>query len=287
MKAHRNKILSLFLAVLLSWSCQEVIDLELNEADPKIVIEGEIVNKNTIHRIRISESLNYYDTGRMNPVSDAEIRLLDENNNVISGFIYNPQDSNYQTYDSLRLEIGAEYKIQIEINDELLEAKGKLLENATLDSIYYLSDKEMQALGQPVFGEGYFLFVDGRLNNEGVEYFKLDVIVNDTLRNSRGALSNSILTSEFFGKEFQALPVPGSFEEADTVDLELYTLNEDVYQYYVEFINLLFNDGGVFSPPPVNPDSNIKNITNPENEPLGFIQFSSVQRRSLVIKKRD
>lgn len=287
MKAHRNKILGLFLAVLLSWSCQEVIDLELNEADPKIVIEGEIVNKNTIHRIRISESLNYYDTGRMNPVSDAEIRLLDENNNVISGFIYNPQDSNYQTYDSLRLEIGAEYKIQIEINDELLEAKGKLLENATLDSIYYLSDKEMQALGQPVFGEGYFLFVDGRLNNEGVEYFKLDVIVNDTLRNSRGALSNSILTSEFFGKEFQALPVPGSFEEADTVDLELYTLNEDVYQYYVEFINLLFNDGGVFSPPPVNPDSNIKNITNPENEPLGFIQFSSVQRRSLVIKKRD
>ncbi|RUA33659.1 MAG: DUF4249 domain-containing protein [Bacteroidetes bacterium] len=287
MKAHRNKILSLFLAVLLSWSCQEVIDLELNEADPRIVIEGEIVNKNTIHRIRISESLNYYDTGRMNPVSDAEIRLLDENNNVISGFIYNPQDSNYQTYDSLRLEIGAEYKIQIEINDELLEAKGKLLENATLDSIYYLSDKEMQALGQPVFGEGYFLFVDGRLNNEGVEYFKLDVIVNDTLRNSRGALSNSILTSEFFGKEFQALPVPGSFEEADTVDLELYTLNEDVYQYYVEFINLLFNDGGVFSPPPVNPDSNIKNITNPENEPLGFIQFSSVQRRSLVIKKRD
>lgn len=287
MKTNKNKILSLFLAVLLSWSCQEVIDLELNQADQKIVIEGEIVNNNAIQRIRVSESLNYYDTGRMKPVSDAEIRLLDENNNVISGFIYNPQDSNYQSYDSLRLEIGPEYKIQIEINDELLEAKGRILENATLDSIYYLSDKEMQALGQPVFGEGYFLFVNGRLNNEGIEYFKLDVTVNDTLRNSRGALSNSILTSEFFGKEFQALPVPGSFEEADTVDLELYTLNEDVYQYYVEFINLLFNDGGVFSPPPVNPDSNIKNITNPENKPLGFVQFSSVQRRSLVINKRD
>lgn len=62
-------------------------------------------------------------------------------------------------------------------------------------------------------------------------------------------------------------------------------MNEDVYQYYVEFINLLFNDGGVFSPPPVNPDSNIKNITNPENKPLGFIQFSSLQRKRLVIEK--
>lgn len=287
MKANKNKILSLFFAVLLSWSCQEIIDLELNEGDPKIVIEGKIVNDNAIQKIRVSESLNYYDTGRMSPVLNADISLLDENDNLISSFIYNPQDSSYQTYDSLSLDIGSEYKIQIAINNELLEAKGRILENPTLDSIYYLSDKEMEALGQPVFGEGYFLFVNGRLNNEGVEYFKLDVTVNDTLRNSRGALSNSVLTSEFFGKEFRALPVPGSFEEEDTVDLELYTLNEDVYQYYVEFINLLFNDGGVFSPPPVNPDSNIKNITNPENKPLGFIQFSSVQRRSLIIKKRD
>jgi hypothetical protein len=131
------------------------------------------------------------------------------------------------------------------------------------------------------------MFVNGRLNNEGVEYFKLDVTVNDTLRSSRGALSNSILTSEFFGKEFRALPIPGSFKEKDSVDLELYTLNEDVYQYYVEFINLLFNDGGVFSPPPVNPTTNIENITNPENQPLGFIQFSSVQKRRLIINSRD
>jgi len=156
-----------------------------------------------------------------------------------------------------------------------------------LDSIYYLSEEELQNLGQQVIGEGYFMFVNGRLNNEGIEYFKLDITVNDTLRNSRGALSNSVLTSEFFGKEFRALPVPGTFKEKDTVDLQLYTLNEDVYQYYIEFINLLFNDGGVFSPPPVNPTTNIKNLTNSENPPLGFIQFSSIQRRSLIIEEGD
>jgi hypothetical protein len=131
------------------------------------------------------------------------------------------------------------------------------------------------------------MFVNGRLNNQGTEYFKLDVTVNDTLRNSRGDFSNSVLSSEFFGKEFVALPVPGIFDAEDSVGLELYTLNEDMYQYYVEFINLLFNDGGVFSPPPVNPTSNIRNLTNPENKPLGYVQFSSVQRRSVVIKERQ
>jgi hypothetical protein len=287
MVANKNKILSLVLLILVSWGCQEIIDLDLDQSEPRLVIEGKITDKNAVQRIKVSQSLNYYDTAAMTPVSNAEINLLDANNNIIKEFIYNQQDSQYQTFDSVTLDVGAEYKLQILVNDELLEAKGKILENPTLDSIYYLSDQELQDLNQPVFGEGYFMFVSGKLNNSGIEYFKLDVTVNDTLRNSRSNLSNSILTSEFFGNEFVALPIPGTFEVEDTVRLELYTLNEDVYQYYVEFINLLFNDGGVFSPPPVNPDTNIKNITNPENLPLGFIQFSSVQQRSIIIEERE
>jgi hypothetical protein len=287
MKANTYKIMSLFLAVLLSWSCQEIIDLDLEQSEPKLVVEGKLTNERIIQKIKISESINYYDTTALAPFKDALVSLLDKDGNFIVNLPYNPEDSTYQSNTPFGLDIGQNYILQIEAKSEILEAKGKVLENATLDSLYYLSAEELQALGQPVFGEGYFMFVNGNLNNEGIEYFKLDVSVNDTLRNSRGDFSNSILTSEFFGKEFQALPVPGSFEEGDTVSLELYTLNEDVYQYYVEFINLLFNDGGVFSPPPVNPTTNIKNVTKPENEPLGYIQFSSIQRRSIIIKKED
>jgi hypothetical protein len=287
MKANTYKIMSLFLAVLLSWSCQEIIDLDLEQSEPKLVVEGKLTNERIIQKIKISESINYYDTTALAPFKDALVSLLDKDGNFIVNLPYNPEDSTYQSNTPFGLDIGQNYILQIEAKSEILEAKGKVLENATLDSIYYLSAEELQALGQPVFGEGYFMFVNGNLNNEGIEYFKLDVSVNDTLRNSRGDFSNSILTSEFFGKEFQALPVPGSFEEGDTVSLELYTLNEDLYQYYVEFINLLFNDGGVFSPPPVNPTTNIKNVTKPENEPLGYIQFSSIQRKSIIIEKED
>lgn len=287
MRANRNKILSVLFAVLLNWSCQNIIDLDLEQSDTRLVIEGEILDKNTIKRIRVSQSLNYYDTGRMSPFTDADISLLDENDHLISSFFYNTQDSIYQTPDSLTLDVGSTYKIQIEANEELLEATGKILENPTVDSIYYLSDQELMELGQPVFEEGYFLFVNGKLNNEGVEYFKLDISVNDTLQNSRDDFSNSILSSELFGKEFQGLPIPGSFEEKDEIFLEFYAIEEDVYQYYLEFTNLLFNDGGVFSAPPVNPSTNINNLTNPENKPLGFIQFSSVQTRSIMIKKGD
>jgi len=287
MSAHKNKILSLLLAILLSWGCQEIVDIDLTQSDPKLVIEGRLVNERSFQKIKISESLNFYDTAGFSPFSEAEVNLLDENSNIMQSFTYSAEDSSYKSNTPIELTVGKDYTLQIEAKGEILQATGKILESATLDSLYYLSAKELKSIGQAVFGEGYFMFVNGELNNEGIEYFKLDVTVNDTLRNSRGDFSNSVLTSEFFGNEFRALPVPGSFEEEDSVGLELYTLNEDVYQYYVEFINLLFNDGGVFSPPPVNPTSNIKNITNPENKPLGFIQFSSIQRRSIIIEKKE
>jgi len=286
MRASRKKIVSLMFAVLISWGCQEIIDIDIPQTDPKLVIEGRLINELSVQKIKISESLNYYDTTDLKPLDDATVSLLDANSVLIEDFTYNPEDSFYLSNNPIELLEGNDYKVQIEVNGELLEASGSILENATLDSLYYFSAEELENLGQAAFGDGYFLFADGRLNNEGVEYFKLDVTINDTLQNSRGDFSNSVLSTELFGKQFQSLPIPGAFEEEDSVMLELYTLNEDMYQYYVEFINLLFNDGGVFSPPPVNPTTNIKNLSNPENQPLGFIQFSAVQRKSIVIEKR-
>jgi len=239
MKKNRLKIVSLLITVLLSWSCQEIIDVDLTQSEKKLVIEGKLLDETSFQRIKISETLNFYDTGNLEPYKDAEVSLLDSKNNLMVNFVYNNEDSSYITSTQVALSMGEEYKLQIEAKGELLEATGVILQNATLDSLYYLSNEELQAIDQPSFGEGYFMFVNGKLNNEGIE-----------------------------------------------VGLELYTLNEDMYQYYVEFINLLFNDGGVFSPPPVNPTTNIKNLTNPENLPLGFIQFSSVQRRGIVIKER-
>ncbi len=287
MKEDRNKILSLTLAILVSWSCVEIIDIDIPQTDSKLVIEGRLLNESSIQVIKISESLNYYETRGLAPYEDAEVNLMDQQYNVIQSFIYSPEDSLYSSASPIQLAVGQGYVLQIEARGETLEAKGRVLKNATLDSIYYLSTEELESMGQPVLEDGYFLFVNGKLNNEGIEYFKMDVTVNGYFRNGRNDFTKSILTSEFIGKEFQALPIPGPFEEGDAVVLELYSLNEDVYQYFDEFRNLFMNGGGVFSSPPVNPTTNIKNLTNPKNEPLGYIQFSSVKRRNIVIEKRD
>ncbi|GAA5025808.1 hypothetical protein GCM10011506_10750 [Marivirga lumbricoides] len=267
-----------------SLACQELIELDLAQSESRVVVEGIFTDADGPHRIKISKTINYYDTGKTPPVTDAAVQLLDSAENLLSTFTYNAEDSTYLSPEGLKGEVSKTYIVQIEVDGDIYRAKGTILRNATLDSLYYLSEKQLEMLGQPVFGEGYFLFANGNLNRPGVQYFKLQLKVNDTLKNSRSDLANSILSSEFFGSEFRGLPIPGSYKKDDTVSLRLFSLDEAVYDYYTEFINLLFNDGGVFSPPPVNATSNISNITTPENFPLGYIQFSSVLEQEVIIK---
>ncbi len=272
--------------IISSLACQELIDLDLEQNEPKVVIEGLFTDRSGPHKIKVSRTINYYDTGKIPPLN-ADVKLLDSAENLIEQFFYNPEDSTYQSSESLKGKIGKSYILSVETSDDKYLAKGRILPNATLDSIYYLSEEFLEQIGQPVFGEGYFLFANGRIKSGDHQFFRLQLTVNDTLKDSRGDISNSILSSEFFGSEFVGLPIPGSYEKNDTVKMELYSLNEDVYQYYIEFINLLFNDGGVFSPPPVNPSNNIENVTNPANFALGFVQFSSVIEENIIIEDND
>jgi hypothetical protein len=274
-------------AILSAFACQDIITLDLNEQQTRVVIEGLISDRVGSQSVRVSESLNYYDTIATPPIKDAEVSLLTKDGQLIEAFSYSMTDSAYVPSPQFVGEIGREYILQVIAKGETYQAAGQIIRNANLDSIYYFSKEQLELIGQNVFEGDYFLFVDGSLNSEMVEYFRLTVTVNDTLRNSRGDIANSVLSSEFFGSEFQFLPVPGDFVAQDSIHLELYSLNEDIFQYYQEFTNLLFNDGGVFSPPPVNPTTNIINLTVQENYALGFVQFSSIIEKDLYLDEEE
>jgi hypothetical protein len=62
----------------------------------------------------------------------------------------------------------------------------------------------------------------------------------------------------------------------------LYRLNKDVFDYLSQLVNLLFNDGGLFSPPPQNPKSNIR-VVKGDSQVLGFFAVSPVLSRTVII----
>jgi hypothetical protein len=110
------------------------------------------------------------------------------------------------------------------------------------------------------------------------------VIENDTLKNQR---EDYLLFDDTFGLTFfeQGLELGYAFQEKDVVRLELFRLNKDAYDYLNQLVNLLFNDGGLFSPPPQNPESNIR-VVKGNSEVLGYFLVSPLFTRTIVIQAK-
>lgn len=265
--------LPFFAALFLLASCQEVVELELPPEAPRLVVEAELNDTPGPHRVRLSLTADYFSDGPLPPVTDALVIISD-----LSG----QQDTLEQVAEGLYVTqnlqgiIGHTYTLTIQWNGNLYQSTGTLLEEAVIDSLAY-----RYFPANPIFEEGYYIFFFGRVPPGRTNYFRFKVYENDSLYNDRSDLL--IQDDEFLPDTLENIRFGYPFDPGDTVKIEMYTLNQDMYQYYQELLTLLYNDGGLFSPPPQNPTSNITNLTNPEEPPLGFFQVASLTSGTIVI----
>lgn len=276
MKSYKHII---YIALLFSLAaCQEVVKVDLKQAESRLVVEGYITDQPQQNYIKLSQSISYYGDEKAPLVKDAQINLLDENDQLITPFSF--QDSVYKPDNSsFAAKMGKPYKVQIKYKGDEYEATGSAEKNVQLDSITYVY--KQKTLFED---EGYYVKVSGIVPKQNKHYFRWMVYKNDSLFNDPG--DYFIFDTQYLQENVQGFQLPFTFKKGDTVRLESYSLNRDMYDFYNEFVNLLFNDGGVFSGPPVNPTSNVKNLNDPENIALGFVQFSSVEKTSVIIEDK-
>lgn len=272
-----SRSIVLLLLVFMSFSCRELTELDLPEQEPRLVIEGELTDGAGPHTVRLTLTQDYFSQAPPPVVEDAQVFISDdEGNREQLQYLGNGY---YQTQ-SLEGILGHTYMLQVEWQGQTYAASGTLLPKASVDS---LSVAYYDAI-PPVLDAGYYLTFYGRIPPEAADYYRVKVYENDSLYNDRTDLL--VPDSRFVPDRIvEQLAYP--FEVGDTVRLELYSLNADMYDYYVELRSLLFNDGGLFSPPPRNPTSNIVNITNPEQPPLGFFQVASFDTGEVIIVETE
>ena len=99
-----------------------------------------------------------------------------------------------------------------------------------------------------------------------------------------GTPKTALKLDDTFGLQVfeKGLELGYAFQKNDRVRMELYRLNKDAFVYLSQLVNLLFSDGGLFSPPPQNPTSNIR-VINGKGEVLGYFVVSPVLTRTVVI----
>ena len=267
---------------MLAFSCQEEVELPLRSADSQFpVIEAIWSDRPFYNEVKVTLAQSYFDSTEMDVVGSAQVYILNSGNKEVIPFSYDHQTSSYRPNSPGKIaQIGETYQLFVKWEGNEYTAEGVMLEPPIVDSVTYNFEKE-----RLFRDEGYYIKVFGRIPFEEDNYYRIRVIENDTLKNDR---DDYLLFDDTFGLTVfeKGLELDYDFEVGDKVRLELYRLNKQPYDYLVQLVNLLYNDGGLFSPPPQNPDTNIKVIEGSQDV-LGYFSVTPILTASVDIEPED
>lgn len=276
------KKIGVILALLFFWSCQEEVNLPLATLDEVVpVIESTWTDIPFYNEVKITLAENYFDSSDATVISNALVRILIEGTTIYIPFYFNEETQSYKPVRESSIAVAGEsYELQVFWEGNSYTASGFMLEAPTVDSLSYSFQEE-----RLFRDEGYYIKVYGEIPFDEDNYYRIKVIENDTLKNDR---SDYLLFDDTFGLQFfeEGLELNYSFDEGDKVRMELFRMNKEAYDYFSQLVGLLFNDGGLFSPPPQNPETNFT-VVSGEGNVLGYFLVSPVLTETVFIKKED
>jgi hypothetical protein len=260
----------LFLAPLFVFpGCQKVINVDLNEAAPRIVIEGVINDRRGPYTVIISKSGSYFNQPVLPPVSGAKVTINDNFGNADT-----LKEENPGIYITSRTKgiPGRTYSIRVLSENVEYEGVSTMNSHVNIDSLKLVkSDVQRFDFGgnnpNDIHLEIHCYFRDPDEKN----YYRIKVFRNDSINTQSYRLYDDQYTN---GQETE-LRVSNA-EAGSKYRIELLSLDKQTYGYYRTLDDLLFINP-FFGSTPANPESNLSNGA------LGYFGAVAVSSKTIVI----
>lgn len=264
-----NRFIYLACLFFLFSSCEKVIDVDLNEVNPAIVIEGDLCFSEELVKVMISKTGSYFGGDSLQKVGGATVYLEDQ--------VLNKRTSIEETAQGVYMKNGVVthpghvYTLFVELEDITYSASSALSPAVPIDSLSYEDYK-----GAAFFEKGYRLFLYFSDPPEKKNYYRIKLYNNGLLLNG---VNDLIVFDDrgIAGKAIQVRLRGQIFEEGDTARVEFLSLDEDVYEYFASLRAL--NNINPGSPAPANPPSNFSNGA------LGYFSAWSHDSKTIIIGK--
>jgi hypothetical protein len=259
-----------FLLVLLSFSCEEVIQVDLEESEPRLVIEASLLwfkgTPGTQQEIRISRTTAFYNEEN-EIVETAEVKVISENEEVYN---FTHQENGIYINNNFKPELNLRYNLQVIHEEQLYTASEKLIPVSSIDSVeqtagggFSGNDIEIKAYySDPEDEENYYLF-KFRDENVSLELYE-DEFTN----------GNQIFG--YYSNE--------DIEQGDLIQIEIQGISKSYYEYlFILRSQIGSNDGGPFETMPATVKGNIINTDDQNKYPFGYFRLSQVDSTSFTI----
>lgn len=257
--------ISLLLIITLI-SCEKVIDLEINEAEQKYVVEAFTSNIEGRNYVKISKTGNVYTQNNFEKVSNAVVTITDKNS-VVTTFQEDPNTKGTFLAPGFKIEELSTYNLKITTEDETMTS---IVTSRTVAPINWLFPIQgSQAFGADTnklnllfsmtdpIGKGdnyrFILTIDGV--QDDYYYINPDVLV-----------SEPVIEGLFFGT---------SIDSGAIVHVELLNMDDANYDYFYGLVNN--TETGPFSATPANP------VTNITGNVLGYFGAYMIDTATVVM----
>ncbi|WP_158868797.1 DUF4249 domain-containing protein [Maribellus comscasis] len=255
--------------ILLFWGCEKKIDVDLNETNPVIVIEGTLSDNPNMARVKISNTTSYFSTEPAEMFAGATVKIADEEGRQFELAENNGEYKN----DSIIPNANSQYTLSVTIGENIYESVSKMHRTVFIDSMGMVLNEDYSVLQKGYNVYLYFHDPPGENN-----YYRLKMFLNGE---EEDAPEDFIVFDDnnTNGKFVELRIRRKIYEIGDTVKYELQTLDKAAYEYF-SAVSELIDENSAVSASPANPNPNFSNGA------LGYFSAYSCDEKTIVIQSK-
>jgi hypothetical protein len=283
--------------VLAFSSCEDVVQIKLDEGSKLYVIDAFVNNLRTDQVVRINNNSSYFSATSPSGVSGANVVLMDLTDN--KSYVFNYTSNGNYVY-SLALtdtlaKVGHTYSLMVQIDGALYAATTEQKRPSSIDSISVTIDDGSFGFGAPSnTKDTTYLWIlyakdksDARSDYYWVKTYRNDTLfseasdLNLNIDGTGGEITNSPADSLEFTAPSTLLGFK-SYKRNDRCRVEIHSLMKETYNFFVQ-AQTQINNGGLFATTPENVKTNLSSPKG-KTKAVGWFSVASVATKSVVIK---
>lgn len=297
-----KKIYFFFLLALVIASCEDKIDVDLDEGKVELVVDAWINDLPEDQVIKLRNSAPYFSNTFAPEVTGATVTVTDDQGNVFN-FQDEGNNGNYiWKYENNTTfgTIGNTYTLNIEHEGKTYSSATTMNPTVPVDSITweFLDDE----LGEPdgLYAQFYGRDIVGVGNAYWIKTYKNGVYLNKpqeiNIAYDAGFTAGAEVDGLIFitpireainrladdeGPDNDEVP---PYTEGDTIRVEIHSISTEAFTFWERTrIQLTLGDAALFAEPPANVPTNI--VCDDENEsPQGFFNVGAVRGRTEIVE---
>jgi hypothetical protein len=253
-------------AVFLS-GCEKVIDVDLNTAAPRLVVDAAIVwlkgTDGSEQKIKLTMTTSFYN--ELPPTVSGATVFIKNSEGFTYDFLETPNTGEYVCSTFVPI-LDETYVLTVNYNGQTLTAT-EILKPVT--SIDYVAQEVTPGIGEEEDQIEVKTFFTDPENSNDFYMFRFQASI-------MAVPEFGVSDDEFFqGNQIFGIYQNENLKPGDILGIRLYGISEQYYNYMSKLLNAI-GGNGPFSTTPGTLRGNIVNTTNPDNFVLGYFSLSEI-----------